>query len=206
MGNISAGWGSWLLVVALASSMPRPGFGNSNVRLANLTQDIELLSRQVAILRSEVEALRRENAQLKTTIVAGAASGNVSRESLRSFVEAMDRKFDAFRQEIAGGNATHKKELLKEINGKLTELARQTKVQVDALAKALSVPRRLTTPAPPDVDHPKTGIVYKVEKGDTLSGIARENESKVLWIKAANGIAVDTALQAGRDIFVPQEN
>lgn len=201
MGRISAGCSGWLLVGVLLAAMPRASVAN-DVRLADMAQDLELLKRQVAILRSEVEDLRRVNAQLKATVNAGAASGKGSREIFRAYSEKMDRDFDDFRRVVAGSNAIHKEQLLKEVNGKLAELARQMKVQIDALAKALRRP----APPPPTGAHPKTGVVYKVKKGDTLSGIARSNKSKVSWIKSANGIVLDTALQAGRDIFVPQED
>jgi LysM repeat protein len=175
----------------------------SNVRLANLTQDVELLGRQVAILRSEVENLRRENLQLKAAAAAGASSKSVSRDSLRALAAAIDDKFDSFRRELSSANAVHKQELLKEINAKLTELARQTKIQMEVLAKRSGTP---VEPVLTLVDHPKTGVVYKVKKGDTLSRIARDHGSKIAWIKSANNIVKDTSLQVGIDVFVPQNN
>tara|TARA_B100000959_G_scaffold173670_1_gene181789 strand:+ start:1793 stop:2344 length:552 start_codon:yes stop_codon:yes gene_type:complete len=182
-----------------------PGASVANdVRLANMAQDLELLKTQVANLQLEVKDLQRENRHLRATIAAGAVSGNGTRESFRSYQETMDRKLDDFRRVITSSNEVHKEKLLKEINRKLTDLAGQTKIQFDALAKALSAPQRPASP--PSVPHPKTGIVYKVQKGDTLSGIARNNKSKVSWIKTANDIIVDTALQAGEDIFIPQDN
>ena len=39
-----------------------------NVQVANLKQDLELISRELAGLRSEVELLRRENAQLRVVV------------------------------------------------------------------------------------------------------------------------------------------
>ena len=41
---------------------------SANVQVANLKQDLELISREVAGLRSEVELLRRENAQLRVVV------------------------------------------------------------------------------------------------------------------------------------------
>ena len=194
---------SGYLFLGILLVLPTIGADEGNVRLANLSQDLELLRRQVAILRSEVETLRRENAQLKSAAVQGASSDLVSMDNLRSFAEAIDNKFDSFRREISSANAVHKQVLLKEINTKLTDLAKQTKIQVEALAKHAGKSAVSTFQA---VEHPKTGVVYKVKSGDTLSHIAREHRSKIAWIKSANNILKDTSLQVGIDVFVPQNN
>lgn len=202
MGRMPIRLGGCLLLGVLPWILPSLDADVSKVRLANLTQDVELLSRQVAILRSEVENLRRENAELKIA-ARGASSHSVSRDSLRSLAVALDDKFDSFRHEISSANAAHKQELLNEINAKLTELAKQTKIQMEVLAKRPGTP---VEPALTLVDHPKTGVVYKVKKGDTLSQIARDHGSKIAWIKSANNIVKDTSLQVGIDVFVPQNN
>jgi LysM repeat protein len=51
---------------------------------------------------------------------------------------------------------------------------------------------------------PRTGIRYKVKAGDTLSRIARQNNSRQDWILKANGIANPDQLQLGAEIFIPQ--
>ena len=43
-------------------------FGDITIRVANLKQDMELVSRELAGLRTEVELLRRENAQLRIQV------------------------------------------------------------------------------------------------------------------------------------------
>ena len=197
MGRMPIRFGGCLILFTLLGSLPASICAQANVRLANLTQDVELLSRQVAILRSEVEALRRENAQLKAT----SSSNLVTRDNLRSLGEIMDNKFSAFRREITSSNATHKQDLLKEVNTKLTALAKQTKQQFDTMAKA---PPAASAVA--QVNYPNDGTVYTVQGGDTLSAIARKHGSKVSWIKAANNIVKDTSLQVGRAVFIPQNN
>jgi len=201
MGKTPVKWCGWLMLTALLALLPWPSHANDKIRLANLTQDVELLSRQVAILRSEVEALRRENAQLKATVASGSSS-----DSLRFVRESMESKFASFRQEIAASNTAHSKELLTQVNAKLTELARLTKTQVDGIAGAVTAIQGQKPKGPVKVVHPKTGIVYKVRSGDTLSAIARKHVSTVPWIKAANGIVEDTSLQVDREIFVAQKN
>ena len=48
---------SWLIIVSLAVFPNLEAYGN--VQVANLKQDLELISRELAGLRSEVELLRR---------------------------------------------------------------------------------------------------------------------------------------------------
>ena len=47
-----------------------------NVQVANLKQDLELISRELAGLRSEVELLRRENAQLRVIVDSVSKKSN----------------------------------------------------------------------------------------------------------------------------------
>jgi LysM repeat protein len=51
---------------------------------------------------------------------------------------------------------------------------------------------------------PRTGIRYKVRAGDTLSTIARRNNSKVDWILRANQMDNPNALRVDDEIFIPQ--
>ena len=53
-----------------------PFFSWGNVQVANLKQDLELISRELAGLRSEVELLRRENAQLRAVVDSFAKKAN----------------------------------------------------------------------------------------------------------------------------------
>ena len=47
-----------------------------NIQVANLKQDLELISRELAGLRSEVELLRRENAQLRAVVDSVSRKSN----------------------------------------------------------------------------------------------------------------------------------
>jgi LysM repeat protein len=54
-------------------------------------------------------------------------------------------------------------------------------------------------------DYPQKGFVHKVEKGETVSSIAKKYESKVKWIIDANQIADPTKVFVGKELFVPQK-
>ena len=56
------------LVILLGSFLGSFSFGDITIRVANLKQDMELVTRELAGLRTEVELLRRENAQLRIQV------------------------------------------------------------------------------------------------------------------------------------------
>ena len=70
--------------------------GNPNVQLANLKQDMELVSRELAGLRTEVELLRRENAQLRVSVeqLSRRQSSNASAGSAKQEgrLQALERR------------------------------------------------------------------------------------------------------------------
>ena len=57
-----------ILIVGFTLFGLTPSFADITIRVANLKQDMELVSRELAGLRTEVELLRRENAQLRVQI------------------------------------------------------------------------------------------------------------------------------------------
>jgi LysM repeat protein len=104
-----------------------------------------------------------------------------------------------------------------EVNAALAELTRQVNV---ALGKAGSAPAtkagkspnapaaQAETPATAEdggpAGVPRTGIIYRVKSGDTVTKIAQRNGSKVDWILKANNLSSAAALKADVDVFVPQ--
>ena len=65
-----------------------------------------------------------------------------------------------------------------------------------------------TTPTPAmsfSTDYPQKGFVHKVEKGETVSSIAKKYESRVKWIIDANQITDPTKVSVGKELFVPQK-
>ena len=176
-----------------------------NVRLANLTQDLELLSRQVANLRSEVEILRRENAQLRIVAEQGSKSQGVSQAKLLEFGRQMDSQLVNMRREISQSNANAK--ILKQhVDSNLQRLIKQMNAGFAAHQKTAPSP----VPEPHKTsfgnEYPKDkGFVHVVEKGETVSSIAKKYKSKVPWIINANQISDPTKVHVGKDLFVPQE-
>ena len=71
---------------------------DAKILLANLKQDLELVSRDLNSLRSEVEMLRRENAQLRVAIHQDNRSNDSSKQSgavleLQNRLQALELAF-----------------------------------------------------------------------------------------------------------------
>ena len=177
---------------------------DANVRLANLTQDLELLSRQVAGLRSEVEILRRENTQLRLLVEQGSKSKGVSQSKLVDFGRQMDSQLAEVRREVAQSNANAK--ILKQhVDSSLQKLIQQMNTGFSAIRS-----NPVAAPEAPAVvfndEYPKErGFVHKVGKGETVSSIAKKHNSKVSWIINANRISDPTKVHVGKELFVPQQ-
>jgi len=173
--------------------------------LAGVQQDL-------AELRTEVEKLKLENTDLRDALSRfkaapgqSAASADALAKSRAETLAEMDRRL---KQQTA------------EINAALTELTRQVNAALGKSSAPTTPPKSSSAPttkgpapkadAPTAADDgfpaemPRTGITYRVKSGDTVSGIARRNNSKSSWIIIANKMTAASALRADVDIFVPQ--
>ncbi len=193
---------SFLLAISTSGQV---AFGQSDAKvlLANLKQDLEMVTREVSGLRTEVESLRRENAQLRMAVdQSQRASAHPSAGASALVLELQNRvqSLDlAFKQSERARNL-----MQEEINGKFKEIVEQMNKGFGQLAELKSGP---STPAEPSFssNYPKNGFVHKVEKGETVSSIAQKYKSKIDWIINANSISDPTKVFVGRELFVPQK-
>jgi LysM repeat protein len=166
-----------------------------NAQLAGMQQDL-------ADLRTEVEKLKLENADLRSALARQKAGQGQSASTNEAVAKA--------RAEILNEVDRRLKQQTDDVNAALAELTRQVNA---ALGKSGSAPAtksakpaaQAAEPAegtPSDV--PKTGIIYRVKSGDTVTKIALRNGSKVEWILKANYLSSPAALKADVDVFVPQ--
>jgi LysM repeat protein len=56
-----------------------------------------------------------------------------------------------------------------------------------------------------DQDYPQKGFVHVVEKGETISSIAKKYKSQTKWIINANQIVDPKKVFVGKELFVPQK-
>jgi LysM repeat protein len=174
--------------------------GDITVRVANLKQDMELVTRELAGLRTEVELLRRENAQLKVQVEqfnrkqssnAGVSSGALQRMSDR-LLTIESRLSHSEKTQIALQNG---------IEAKMGSLISQMNKGFEQVHS----PPPKSSPVPSfNQDYPQNGFVHKVEKGETVSSIAKKYSSKTQWIIHANQIVDPKRVFIGKELFVPQ--
>jgi len=172
-----------------------------NAQLAGMQQDL-------ADLRTEVEKLKLENADLRAALARQKAGQGQSASTNEAVAKA--------RAEILGEVDRRLKQQTDEVNAALAELTRQVNA---ALGKTGPGPATKSTKAPKATaqteatatteevapsDVPQTGIKYRVKSGDTVTKIALRNGSKIDWILKANNLSSPAALKADVEIFIPQ--
>lgn len=167
-----------------------------NAQLAGMQQDL-------ADLRTEVEKLKLENADLRAALNRQKAGQGQSASTNDAVAKA--------RAEILNEVDRRLKQQTDDVNAALAELTRQVNA---ALGK--SGPAPATKSAKPTAqadapteeavpsDIPRTGAKYLVKSGDTVTKIALRHGSKVEWILKANNLSSPAALKADVHIFVPQ--
>ena len=82
---------------------PSVALGSVNLQLANLKQDMELVSRELAGLRTEVELLRRENAQLRVSVEQLTRRQNSASGTSQSLTQQVDIRLQALERRASQG-------------------------------------------------------------------------------------------------------
>jgi hypothetical protein len=189
------------IVLAGILFVPISSSADITVRVANLKQDMELVSRELAGLRTEVELLRRENAQLKVQVEQSSrkqsSNAGVSSEVIQRMSERTQKLEFRFTQIEKSQIA-----LQKSIESKMSDLIAQMN---KGFAQVQSSPSK-PVPAPSfNQDYPQKGFVHKVEGGETISSIAQKYSSKTQWIINANQIVDPKKVFIGKELFIPQK-
>jgi LysM repeat protein len=172
-----------------------------NAQLAGMQQDL-------AELRTEVEKLKLENADLRAALSRHKASQSPAASQSETLSKA--------RVETLAEVDRRLKQQTDEVNAALAELTRQVNAALGKSGPA-SAPKSGKTAKPAastDVPVaaeatgasgvPTTGVLYHVKSGDTVIKIALRHGSKAEWILKANNLSSPAALKADVDIFVPQ--
>ncbi len=169
-----------------------PAWGQSNVEFANLREDVRLLVQRVGELSLRVEQLEHENRQLRQQ-ADGSTRGYATVAQMNEMLAEINRSVKA----MVAASKTETTDLL---NRRIEQLAQQTDLAIAAVQKNQSV--RSTVP-PRTFDDSTTGIRYTVQKGDTLSMIARRTSAKLQDILAANNLTEASTIIPGQVLFVP---
>ncbi|MBA3849639.1 MAG: peptidoglycan-binding protein [Opitutus sp.] len=185
---------NWILFGALAA-LAVAAYGqpanNTAFELANLREDVRLLTQRVGELTMTVEQLSRD----KEALQAKTSQSLVTLEQLNKALADVNRS-------MQGALNEQRRDILQQVSGQIERLGRQTNAALDALAK-----NQTTRPAVQTdfkEDFPKQGVNYTVQSGDTLSLIAQKHNARVQDIINANKISDPTRLRVGQTLFIPQ--
>ncbi len=178
-----------------------PFFSWGNVQVANLKQDLELISRELAGLRSEVELLRRENAQLRVVVDSFSKKANYNQGISSAQLIQINSRLSSLEKRVQA-NTGSQAMIQTSVNKQMQELIKQMNDGFAKVSKGTAAPPSTKTFSS---DYPQKGFVHKVEKGETVSSIAKKYESKVKWIIDANQIEDPTKVFVGKELFVPQK-
>ena len=181
-------WGAGLALITLSAQAQQQSVG---VELANLREDVRILSQKVGALSLTVEDLQRENAALRTQTASAASASYATVQQLNEAVANLDSA-------IKSGNAATAASAAAQIK----KLGDATNAALESLAKG-QAPRPTPPPTAFKENFPAEGISYTVQKGDTLSIIARKTGAKLSDITNANKIADPTKVRVGDTLFIP---
>lgn len=177
------------LFVALPLTAQTPALRSdpAAMRLASLEQDIQLLQRQTGQLTLELENARREIEALRR------------RDSADPKADAINQLAANLRAQFIAEDQRNRLEIVEEVKRLLERYAQGTRPAAAPAAKAEEVSTVNFTD-----DYPKEGVPYTVQKGDTLSDIARKMNSTVKDIQNANRISDPKTIKVGQTLFIPQ--
>ncbi len=173
------------------------GYNAAAVELANLREDVRMLSQRLGEVQVRLEQMERENNDLRAKSQLSAQSyATLSQlnEGLAELSRTLKSEISASKSETAQQTAAQIKKLAEKTNAALAEIEKRAK----------SAPTSPVSSAPVfSDDFSKEGIVYTVEKGDTLDAIARKTGGSKRDITNANTIVDPTKIQVGQKLFIP---
>jgi len=181
------------------TATPAVAQDNLRVTVANLSQDMSLLTQSLKTMRLEIEELHRENARLRAQVAAAS-----SNRETQSQITNLSSAIETLRREYRSADVAQKQQILAEVNRQVSALGKETQSALNTVANAVGSQPQIATTIHFSDDFPKTGKPYVVRSGDTLSKIARDHGSTVKDIQNANKIVNPSRdLQVGETIFIP---
>lgn len=186
----------FLLVGSLAAQQ-----SPSAAQVAGLEQDVAQLRTDMARISEQLNELQVAVQRLRAAPPAAKPQGGVADRD--AILAEVDKRNAALRADLDKALAT----FTKQVNDALASRGGPVAV-APVPGSPTPAPNAQTPPAAPSdglpPDMPRTGIRYKVKAGESLSGIARRNGSKVEWILKANQMDNPNQLRAESEIFIPQ--
>lgn len=184
----------FLTLASLGSLLPAQ---TPAIELANLREDVRILSQRVGELQTRLEQAEHENRELRAKSL-GAAQSYATVAQLNDSVADLNRT-------IKAAVSASKTETLQQVSVQMEKLARQTNAAIDSLTKAVNASRSPIAAPPPTFsdDYPKEGTTYTVQKGDSIGSIAKKTGGSPKDIINANKLADPSKIHAGQALFIP---
>lgn len=160
--------------------------------VADLSQDIALMDRQIRGLKLDIEILKDNQAE------------TLNKSSVRALelkLNQMSNDLNILKKAVSAQEKRIKQAILNEVAEQMDAYVYQINSQIaftESQVKSADVKKVFSD------SYPKSGVSYEVQSGDTLSQIAAHFGSKVQYIQDANQIN-DPArdLRVGDIIFIP---
>ena len=160
--------------------------------VADLSQDIALMDRQIRGLKLDIEILKDNQAE------------TLNKSSVRALelkLNQMSNDLNILKKAVSAQEKRIKQAILNEVAEQMDAYVSQINSQIaftESQVKSADVKKVFSD------SYPKSGVSYEVQSGDTLSQIAAQYGSKVQYIQDANQIN-DPArdLRVGDIIFIP---
>ncbi len=182
-------WGAGLALISLTAHAQQ----SVGAELANMREDVRLLTQKVGSLSLKVEDLERDNEALRKQFASTAQNQTeayATVQQLNDAVANLDRAIKAGDAATAASAAAQ-----------IKKLGDATNVALESIAKGAN--QRAAAPTSFSTNFPSEGISYTVQKGDSLSIIARKTGGKLSDIINANKIADPTKVRVGDTLFIP---
>lgn len=205
------------------------GFQKTNLKLANLSEDVYLVLQELKRVSADHEQLMAQYTMLQNKIqtldqfrLVYEADRKALVEKVNATLETIQKQLGCLSNETNKAYENYQAIVLKKVNEQIQNLTKQMQAGFDTLSlaikkvegnasQAIKATQKvvLEKVAPESVDfsenYPKDGIVYTVQIGDTLSKIAQAHASKVTYIQNANRIEDPKKIKVGEVLFVPQD-
>ncbi|MET0262422.1 MAG: LysM domain-containing protein [Rariglobus sp.] len=180
-------WGAGFALLSLTAHGQSVG-----TELANLREDVRLLTQKVGALTLKVEDLERENTALQAQNT-NSAQAYATVAQLNAAIADLNRAIKEGDAATASSAAAQIKRLGDATNAALDSISK-------GAAQQRPAPQQQTTFSD---NFPAEGVSYTVQRGDTLSTISRKTGAKLSDIINANKIADPTKVRVGDTLFIP---
>ncbi|MCC5839034.1 MAG: LysM peptidoglycan-binding domain-containing protein [Opitutales bacterium] len=196
-GFFLLGISGFLFAVGLGAQQPTSP--PLHVVVADLQQDVSILQQQIRQMRVDMEVMTRENERLRREVEEASRRGAVEHVTVAQLNDAVQ----ASQRRMTDLLARNRTEITNQVASEIESLAEKTERAINALARSVEGRPRVERTVTFSDDYPRSGTSYRVRRGDTLSRIAQQNNSRVDWIRNANRLASDTIFE-GQELFIPQ--